>query len=127
MARYIDADALVEKIKTDVVTLSKEAEDDKNFYLDYIAQERHAPTVDVVALKDANSYLIALGDKDGNIRIMRSGSPYDLQEILLSAILTAYDDMSDRVASIFKNIMIETIQDDRFWERGISWRERRQQ
>ena len=49
MARYIDADKLIERIKRDVITLSKDAEEGKQFMIDHIGMNWFAPTEDVVS------------------------------------------------------------------------------
>ena len=48
MKRYIDVDALIERIKRDVVTLSPDAAEAKEFMLDHLDMERFVPTADVV-------------------------------------------------------------------------------
>lgn len=59
MARYIDADALIEYIDKNVVCTSRDSEECKQFMLDHLAMESFAPTVDVVpraeVIKEASS------------------------------------------------------------------------
>lgn len=50
--RYIDIDALIERIKRDVVTLSPDAAEAKEFMLDHLDMERFVPTADVVEIPE---------------------------------------------------------------------------
>lgn len=62
MSRYIDADALIERIKRDVITLSPDAAEAKEFMLDHLDMERFVPTVDVVEVvrcKDCKHFVFS--------------------------------------------------------------------
>jgi hypothetical protein len=52
MPRYIDADALIDRIKRDVITLSKDAAECKEFMIEHIAMDWFAPTTNVAPIAD---------------------------------------------------------------------------
>jgi hypothetical protein len=52
MARYIDADALIDRIKRDVITLSKDAAECKEFMIEHIAMDWFAPPANVAPIAD---------------------------------------------------------------------------
>ena len=48
MARYIDADALIDYIRQNVMTSSRDSAECKEFMIDHIGMEWFAPTADVI-------------------------------------------------------------------------------
>jgi hypothetical protein len=67
--------------------------------------------------------LLVTVDENDRATIKSSGSAHDHALMILGAIKKAYDGFPDNVASIFKGVVISTIEDERYWERDFTFEE----